>query len=196
MCGVLLSACAGSGDKIDVAIPAAQSAAAPAASSSAGPRIAVVPFEDKRPDQRYVGQREDFWGGSSYFYLPGGTLSTACANALVEYLNRHGWRASLARTAGGDGVDVSILGTVLALSLDAKGRAFRTQLSAKNQLGLQIINHGEGSVVRERISGSATDQVFWFTPNDAQELVTDLLESNFRKFMTDVRIEGRAIHLR
>lgn len=71
-----------------------------------------------------------------------------------------------------------------------------TDLSAKNTLALQIINHSDDSTVRERVSGSGTDQVFWFEPEDAQALTTELLESNFQKFMNDVRIDGRAIHLK
>lgn len=40
---------------------------------------------------------------------------------------------------------------------------------------LQTINHSDDSTVRERMSGSGTDQVFWFDPNDAQALTTELI---------------------
>lgn len=189
-----VAGCAGQGERIPVAIPGTFTGAA--ATSSTGPRIAVVPFEDARVNTRALGERESFWGGRSEFNLPSGTVSEAGAKALVEYLNRQGWRAATARTAGADGADVTIMGTVTDLSLNAKGGFMHTDLAAKNSLAFQIVNHGDESTVRERVSGAATDQVFWFNPEDAQGLLTDLLESNFKKFVSDVRIDGKAIRLK
>jgi uncharacterized lipoprotein YajG len=189
-----LAGCAGTGEKIPIAIPGTFTGAA--ASSPGGPRIAVVPFEDKRGDQRYLGRRAHFWGGESYFDVPSGAVSTAVAQALVDHLTRQGWRASLAQAPGADGADVTIHGTIAELSVNATGGFLRTDLAAKNNVTFQIANHSDDSTVRERVSGSATDQVFWFDPEDAQTLVTDLLESNFRKFLGDVRVDGRAIRLR
>lgn len=196
VCVVLVSlvGCAGKGERIDVAIPGTFTGAA--TSSSTGPRIAVLPFDDKRATQLHLGQRAHLWGGTSYFDLPNGTISKASAQALVDYLNRQGWRAALARTQGSEGADVTILGTIQDLSINATSGVMHTNLSAKNTLALQIINHSDDSTVRERVSGSGTDQVFWFEPEDAQALTTELLESNFQKFVNDVRIDGRAIRLK
>jgi hypothetical protein len=189
-----LAGCAGSGEKIPIAIPGTFTGAA--APAPGGPRIAVVPFEDKRGDQRYLGRRAHFLGGESYFDVPSGAVSNAVAQALVDYLTRQGWRASVARAPGADGADVTIHGTITELSVNATGGFLHTDLAAKNNVMFQIANHSDDSTVRERVSGSATDQVFWFDQEDAQALVTDLLESNFRKFLGDVRIDGRAIRLR
>jgi len=190
-----LAGCSGQGERINISIPGKYTGptGAPAVS---GPRVAVLPFEDQRPDQRYLGQRSPLWGADSHFDLPAGTVSAASAQALVDYLNRQGWRASLGRTQGGEGADVTILGTVTDLSINAKSGFMHTDLSAKNSVAFQILNHSDESIVRDRVSGSATDQVFWFDADDAQVLMTDLWESNFRKFMNDVRIDGRAIRLR
>ena len=190
-----VAGCAGQGERIDIAIPGKYTGPA-APPTAGGPRIAVLPFQDQRPDQRYLGQRTHLWGGDSHFDLPSGTVSTASAQALVDYLNRQGWRASLARTQGGEGADVTILGTVTDLSMNAKSGFMHTDLAAKNSLAFQILNHSDESLVRERVSGSAIDQVFWFDAQDAQSLMTDLWESNFRKFMNDVRTDGRTIRLR
>lgn len=196
ICAVLVSlvGCAGKGERIDVAIPGKVTSTA--AASSGGPRIAVLPFDDKRATQIHLGQRAHLWGGTSYFDLPSGTVSKASAQALVDYLNRQGWRASLVRTQGSEGADVTILGTIQDLSIDATSGVMHTDLSAKNTLALQIINHSDDSTVRERVSGSGTDQVFWFEPKDAQALTTELLESNLQKFVNDVRIDRRTIRLK
>lgn len=186
--------CAGKGERIDVAIPGKVTSAA--AASSGGPRIAVLPFDDKRANQMHLGQRAHLWSGTSYFDLPTGTVSKATAQALVDYLNRQGWRASLARTQDRDGAHVTIFGAIQDLSIDATSGFMHTDLSAKHTLTLQIINHSDDSTVRERVSGSGTDQVFWFKPEDAQALTTELLESNFQKFVNDVRVDGRTIRLK
>lgn len=191
---VSLAGCAGKGERIDVAIPGKFTSAA--ATSSSGPRIAVLPFDDTRAAQMHLGRRAHLWGGTSYFDLPNGTVSKASAQALVDYLNRHGWRASLARTPGSEGADVTILGTIKDLSIDATSRVMHTDLSAKNTVTLQIMNHSDGSTVRERVSGAGTDQVFWFEPEDAQSLATELLEKNFQKFLADIKVEGRTIRLK
>lgn len=190
----VLTGCAGKGERIDVMMPGKWTVAA--ASASTGPRIAVLPFDDQRPTQVHLGQRDHFWGGESYFDLPSGSVSRASALALVDYLNRRGWRASMATTPGADDADVTITGTVTDLSVNAKSGFMHTDISAKNSLSFQIKNHRDGTVVRERVSGSATDQVFWFDQEDAQALFSELLESNFQKFMTDVHIDGRAVRLR
>ena len=196
VCVVLMSlvGCAGKGGRIDVAIPGKFGGGG--CGPCTGPRIAVLPFEDTRANQEHLGQRSHLGGGYTYFDLPSGTVSQASAQALVDYLNHHGWRASLARTQGSDGADVTILGSLSNLSIDAKSGFMHTNLSAKNTFVLQIINHSDASTVREPISGFGTNQVFWFDPEDAQALTTDLLESNFKKFMNDVRIDGRSIRLK
>jgi hypothetical protein len=88
------------------------------------------------------------------------------------------------------------MGTLTDLSINAKSGFMHTDLSAKNSLAFQIKNHSDNTLVRERVSGSATDQVFWFDQEDAQALFNELLESNFQKFVSDVRIDGRAVRLR
>lgn len=191
---VCIVGCAGKGERIDVAIPGKVTSAAGV--SSGGPRIAVLPFDDKRANQMHLGQRAHLWGGTSYFDLPNGTVSKASAQALVDFLNRQGWRAAMARTQGSEGAHVTILGTIQDLSIDATSGVMHTDLSAKSTLVLQIINHSDDSTVRERVSGSGTDQVFWFEPKDAQTLISELLESNFQKFVNDVRVDGRTIRLK
>lgn len=192
---IVVLGCAGKGEKIDVAIPG-KFVGPTGQHSAAGPRIAVLPFEDKRANQAHLGTRSHLWGGISYFDLPNGSVSRAGAQALVDYLNRHGWKATMARTIGSDGADITIVGSILDLSIDAKSGIMHTDLSAKNAMAFQVTNHSDQSVVRERVSGSGTDQVFWFDSEDAQHLTDELFEKNFQKFVGDLRIEGRSIRLK
>ena len=197
-CAALITiiGCAGKGERIDIAIPG-QYAGAPVTGRVPGTlRVAVLPFEDKRTNHAHLGTRAHFWGGNSYFDLPNNTVSQTSTQALVDYLNRRGWQASLARTQGSNGADVTIAGTIQDLSIDASGGFLHTDLAAKNTLMLRVTNHNDESVVRERVRGEGTDQVFWFEPEDAQALTTELFEKNFQKFLEDIRVEGRSVRLR
>jgi len=160
-----------------------------------GPRIAVLPFEDQRPNQPHLGTRSHLWGGISYFDLPSGTLANATAQALVDYLSRRGWKVSLAHRPGSDGADITIAGTIQSLSVEAKSGFMHTDLTATNALAFQIMNHTDESIVRERVSGTGSDRVFWFDEEDAQALITDLFAKNFGKLLTDIKMEGQVIRL-
>lgn len=192
---LVLGACAGKGERIDIAIPGIIPGGV-TASATPGPRIAVLPFEDQRLNQAHLGTRSHLWGGISYFDLPSGSAAKATAQALIDYLNRQGWKALMARTQGSDGADITIAGTIQSLSVDAKSGFMHTDLTATNALAFQIINHTDESIVREKVSGTGSDRVFWFDQEDAQHLTTDLFETNFKKFLGDLKIEGRTIRLK
>lgn len=193
---VVLAGCAGKDERIDIAIPGGTTGGETLSVATPGPRIAVLPFEDQRPNQAHLGTRSHLWGGVSYFDLPSGTLAKATAQALVDYLSRQGWKASLARTPGNDGADITIAGTIQSLSIDAKSGFMHTDLTATNALSFQIMNHTDESIVRERVSGTGSDRVFWFDQEDAQHLTTDLFDTNFKKLLEDLKIEGRTMRLK
>lgn len=191
-----LVGCVGKGERIEIAIPGKYSGARLSGPAPGTLRVAVLPFDDQRPSKVHLGKRSHLWGGVSLFDLPTGTVADASAQALVDYLNRQGWQATLVRAAGQDGVDATVTGAVQALSIDATSRLMQTELSATNTLLVQVENRSDGSVVRERLMGTGSDSVFWFEPEDAQALMTELFEKNFQKFFEDIRVEGKTIRLR
>jgi hypothetical protein len=156
----------------------------------------VLPFEDQRRDRSHLGTRSHLGGGVSYFDLQSGAVGDAAARALVEYLSRHGWQASLARPMDAAGTDATIVGSLQDLSINAKSGLMHTDLSARNAMTFHITNHGDESSVHERVSATGTDQVFWFDPEDAQSLLTELFEKNFEKLLGDIKLDGRAVRLR
>ena len=85
-----LGGCSGKGERIDVAIPGGPPGGETVSLATPGPRIAVLPFEDQRPNQTHLGTRLHLWGGVSYFDLPSGTVAKATVQAFVDYLNRQG----------------------------------------------------------------------------------------------------------
>jgi hypothetical protein len=61
---------------------------------------------------------------------------------------------------------------------------------------VRVANHGGESSIQERVMSSGSDEVFWFEPEDAQQLVNEVLEKNIEKFIADTMLDGRAVRLR
>jgi hypothetical protein len=160
-----------------------------------GLKVVVKPFDDARMDRTHLGSRSHFFGDMSYFDLPKGTAGEAVAKALVQELNKRGWQASL-DGAGGSAADATITGTIQDLSVIAESKFGRTILVAKNTMMMRVANHADESTVQERVLGSGTDQVFWFDPEDAQQLLNEVLGKNIEKFIADTKVDGRAVKLR
>jgi len=196
VCASLLMGCATTGERVDVVIPSpSASAGASSAGAGSGPRVVVKPFDDARMDRTHLGSRSHFWGDTSYFDLPKGTVGEAVAKALVQQLNKRGWQATLDGAAG-TSADATITGTIEDLSVTAVSKFGRTELAAKNSMMVRVANHGDESTIQERLLGSGSDQVFWFDPEDAQQLVNEVLEKNIEKFISDTRAEGKMYRLK
>ena len=194
MCVSLFTGCATTGERVDVVIPQASTGAASVGSGS-GPRVVVKPFDDARMDRTHLGSRSHFWGDTSYFDLPKGTVGEAVAKALVQQLNKRGWQASL-EASNGAVPDATITGTIQDLSVTAASRFGRTELAAKNTMMVRVLNHSDESTVQERVLGSGSDQVFLFEAEDAQHLVNEVVEKNIDKFIADTKVEGKTVKLR
>jgi hypothetical protein len=178
LCACMLAGCATKGDRIDVAIPGASSGPSTMSPTSTGPRVVVKPFEDARLDRTHLGSRSHFWGGTSYFEL-----------------SKRGWQARM-DGSGGQAPDATITGTIQDLSVDAVSKFGHTEMAAKNTMMVRVANHGDESSIQERLLGSGSDEVFWFEPEDAQQLVNEVLEKNIEKFMADTKVDGRAVRLK
>ncbi len=195
VCLCVLAGCAAKGERIDVAIPVTSPTQATMSSGSIGPRVVVKPFDDVRMDRTHLGSRSHFWGDTSYFDVPNGTVGAAVAKALVQQLNKRGWQASV-DGSNGAAPDATISGTIQDLSVQAVSKFGHTEIQAKNTMMVRVANHGDESSIQERVMGSGSDEVFWFEPEDAQQLVNEVLDKNIEKFITDTKLDGRAVRLR
>jgi hypothetical protein len=192
--GIILAAgCAGKGERIDLKVPEASRAGEKVVAMSSA-TIAIQPFEDSRTDRSHLGTRHHLWGGESHFSLPSGTLGDATAQAFADYLKGKGWNATVAN--GAAGVDITITGKLVDVSVDATSGIGQTTINAKSRMVVQVHNHADGSQVRETVTSAGTNQVFWFDPEDAQELLNELYNKNFQKFVTDTKLDGKILKLR
>ena len=190
---LVITGCAAQGEKIDVKISAKPGTEAkpPAATDV---KVAVVPFQDDRIDRSRLGTRQHLWGGESTFALPNGTVGEASARALADFLKRKGWQAALATNS--TGADITITGKLLEVAVDAKSGVAHTALTGRNKMVLQVDNAADGSKVRETVSGIGSDTVFWFDPEDAEELLNELYDKNFERFLADTKLDGKVLKLR
>ena len=91
---------------------------------------------------------------------------------------------------------MTITGKLVDIGVDVKSGIGQTTLHAKSQLVVQVKNHADGSQVRETLTSTGTNQVFWFDPEDAQELLNELYNKNFEKFVMDTKPDGKVLRLR
>jgi hypothetical protein len=194
--GVCLAAgCAGKGERIDLNVPVASGTGEKAVAMSS-PTVAIQPFEDRRTDRSHLGIRHHLWGGESHFSRSSGTLSEATAEAFADYLKGKGWNATVAKGDRTTGADMTITGTLIDVGVDAQSGIGQTTLHAKSRMAVEVQNHADGSQVRETLTSTGTNQVFWFDPEDAQELLNELYNKNFEKFVADTKIDGTILKLR
>ncbi len=194
--GIILAAgCAGKGERIDLTVHGA-SVGDETVVAMSSPTVAIQPFEDHRTDRSRLGTRHHLWGGESQFKLSNGTLSEATAQAFADYLKGKGWNATVAEGNRAAGEDITITGILRDVGVDAKSGIGQTALNAKIRLIVQVQNHADGSQVRETLTSTGASQVFWFDPEDAQELLNELYNKSFEKFVKDTQLDGKIIKLR
>jgi hypothetical protein len=91
---------------------------------------------------------------------------------------------------------MTITGKLVDVGVDAESGIGQTTLNAKSRMVVQVKNHADDSQVRETLISAGTNQVFWFDPEDAQELLNELYNKNFEKFVTDTKLDGKILKLR
>lgn len=192
---MVMVGCAGKGEVLPIHLQPAPATSGTAAKPQETLRVSVSPFEDQRDEKSRLGVRTHLWGGESLFDVPGGRLGEAAAQALADYLAARGWQI-VKPGAANDRVDVILSGRLLDLAVDAKSGVGSTKLTGRSKLAVQARNAGDESQVRMTVSSAGSDRVFWFTPDDAQTLLNDILNESFDKLLRDVKVEQRMIRLK
>jgi uncharacterized lipoprotein YajG len=161
--------------------------------------VAVLPFEDARAEQGRLGSRAHLWGGRTYFEVPGGKPSDAVADAVADYLKAKGWKVYAAKStdqAATGKADVLLSGKLLALAVDAESKFARTNIAAKSKIAVHAQNAADGSTVRMTLNGAGSQSVFWFSPEDAQKLLNEVLTESLEKLVLDTKVENHALRLK
>jgi len=194
-----LIGCAGKGEVVTLEIQTTPPATEAVAKTAEGVRVAVAAFEDARPETKRLGIRTHLWGGETYFDVAGGKPAEVVAPLLAEYLKQKGWRAEVVKAGGASGAggpDVVLTGKLLDMSVNAKSRVFSTKITATTKMTIQAKNTADGSVVRMTLNGEGEQGVFWFEPEDAQSLMSDILTDSLEKLLTTTKVENNLLRLK
>ncbi len=161
-----------------------------------GIRMVVSDFADARSDQRRLGVRHALFGSEDLFQLKDETPGQAVAKALTKHLTRNGWPVEYVfASAGHHSGDVAISGTIVELSLDSTRGLFTTEIVAKTKLAIDATNK-DGTALRYTVNGDGQYTVWWFTEQDAQELMREVLENCFEKFVGVTKVGPDGLRFR
>ncbi|MCE3223724.1 MAG: uncharacterized protein K0S58_1904 [Nitrospira sp.] len=201
---MLLLGCSGKGDIIPMNLnpkPSTESAGPnQAVKPTSGPRVTVIPFEDGRGDRSKVGSRTSMWGGETHFNVSSGSAGEATAQAFADYLKGRGWQAQYAKNeppTAENGPDIVLSGKILDLAVEAKKGFLLTDIEAKSKLVIQAKNRQDESfLTRTDAHSGSHDNVLWFEPQDGEQILSEVLEKNFERFVANTKFDDRAIRFR
>lgn len=192
---VMMLGCSGQSEMISLSIPGLRDPAVAKQVKGAGPAVGVVRFEDKRANRSHLGTKTGRLGGIEHFGVRGNDPGQAAATAIADYLRSKGWNASVMSENAAGSADVMMSGEIQEMEVDAKNGFFSTDLSSKVKILVQGSNKNDGSKVRMTLTGNGTDSVFWFSPDDAQNLVNDVMTESFSKLVSSTKFENGALRL-
>lgn len=191
---LIVAGCAGKGEVIPLKIQALPSVKS-INQNFQDVTVVVEPFEEGSEAGR-LGVRTHLGGGETIFAVPGGKSGDVVAQVLADNLKSMGFQVWVKKPAVQElpaNPDITITGEVQQLSVHARSRFFSTKLTAKVQVVIRAANASNRSTVRLNLEGMRESAVFWFEPDDAQELVNRMLKENLEKLLADVRVQNRAL---
>ena len=198
----VLTGCAATGEVVMLDLHAVPPAGQANMQESDGLRVAVVPFQDARAETEPLGTRAHLWGGKSSFDIEGGEPGAVVARVIADYLQHQGWRAmamepsQVAGPAFNGQPDVKLSGSVLAFSVHATSAIGSTEIKVATKLHVEAENMADGSIVRMTLNGTGSQTVFWYEPEDAQRLISEVLSESIGKLVADTRVEGNLLRLK
>ncbi len=188
--------CASIGDQIPIKVATRPVTSDIPPLGGGGVTVAVGSFVDSRADRSKLGTRQSIWGTHSDFVPQGADPSVSMAQALTSYLAKWGWQAQYVVSGTAPEADVLISGIILDLSVNAEGTLHGTEVVAKNKLVIQAKNRSDGSSITETVSHAGSYHVLWFEQQDGEDILGDVLEKNFARFLANTRVDGKAIRFR
>ncbi len=191
---VTLVGCAGTGEMIPLRLHVVPTGAEQAVKPADPPKVAIGEFEDERSVQTGLGVRTHLWGGVSYFDVPGSKPTETVAHLLADYLAAKGW--NVLKQGSTERADVVLTGKILELFVHAKSRVGFTEMTTKTKLTIQAKNSPDDSIVRMTLNGAGSENVFWFDPEDLEEVVNEVLTDSFGKLVQDTTVVNRMLRLK
>jgi hypothetical protein len=164
-------------------------------------RIVVESFEDRRQEKNRLGLRTHLWGGVTYFNVAGGRPGDMIAQILADRLKTRGWKnrawavqvTPSGLTTNPNNADIVISGQLLDFSANAKSRLFSTVVTTNSRLVFTARNIGDQSSTTRSIEGAQRETLFWFSDDDAQQLLAATLKDDIDRYLAETTIENRTL---
>ena len=79
-------------------------------------------------------------------------------------------------------------GKILDLGVEAKKGFLLTDIEAKSKLVIQAKNRqDDSSLTRTDAHSGSHDNVLWFEPQDGEQILSEVLEKNFERFVVNTK---------
>ncbi len=192
LAGLLLSGCHGSGEIAKLRVQHVESEVD---SKGATLTVAVSPFDDQRQASDHLGRRIHRGGGETYFDVMDGTLSQGVTSSFVHFLNQSGFSASPAKDI--ESADIRIEPAIKKFRVQATDRLLSAFLEVDAIMAFTIHNSADESTVRIAIGVGGTDSDVFFTENDLEKLIGEVLAEGFEELLekTEIREQALKFHL-
>jgi len=192
---VTLSGCAGAGETR--ALSASAGAVLAPVKTPHALRVAVVSFEDVRPDKTAIGRYQHYMETRVDQLVPeSGSAAEQITAFVTDYLARAGFQVTRVQTNGAvppDSANVVLTGQIESYWNEAVTRFFRTELLAKNRLVLRASNVSTGSTLRTSVAGEATTTVVCFCLTDLETLNNTALAQSLSRFLDEVTVSAHTL---
>ena len=187
---LFISGCQGTGEIVKLRIQHLESEV----DSKGSPLTVVVsPFDDRRTSSEHLGMLER-GGGKTYFDVMDGTLSQRVTNSFVEFLNQAGFVASPAN--GNGSTDVRIDAIIQKFSVQASDAPLSTLLEVDTVMAFTVHNAADKSTVRVAIGVGETDNQVFFSKEDMEKLIGEVLAEGFEEFLEKTEVQGQVLKFR
>jgi len=152
--------------------------------------VAVSDFGDQRPSSEHLGSHVCITGHITHFDLMNSNLGKGVSDAFVDFLKKSGFQA----TSGTSGAaDVRITGNVTKFSANATGHFLSTNIQVDTIMDFVIANVADGSTIRMTIGAGGTDDVVFFSPEDMETLVNEVLQEGFEELIQQTVVQGKTL---
>ncbi len=191
---IVLAGCAGTGEVVPLKIQALPSLRS-INQSLQDIKVLVEPFEESAGINQ-LGVRTHLGGGQTTFTMQGGKPGVVMAQVVADNLKAMGFQVWVRTPTEQDlpeKPDITITGQIQRLSAQAQSRVFSTKIAARVKAVIQVANASDRSTVRLNLEGTRENTVFWFRPDDVQELVNRMLKENLDKLLADTSVQNRAL---
>ena len=152
--------------------------------------ISVSKFEDKRPPSKHLGSHICRFAGDSYFDLTSGNLEKGVSNTFRAFLKQSGFQVG---SENKETMDINIAGKIHKFSAKATRHLFSTNAQVDIVTEFTIANKADGSTVYMTIRAGGTNDMLFFSHEDVEALVNDILLESFEKLLERTEVKGKTL---